>query len=78
MSKLPALSSEQIISALRRAGFRSAPRRVKGSHSALVGTDLAGRIRLVIVPRRKAVPVGTLLSILEQASLTREEFLGLL
>jgi len=78
MPKLPALSSEQIISALRRAGFRYAPKRGKGSHSALTGTDLAGRIRLVIVPRRNTVPIGTLLSILEQAGLTRDEFLGLL
>jgi predicted RNA binding protein YcfA (HicA-like mRNA interferase family) len=78
MSKLPALSSEQIISALRRAGFRYAPKRGKGSHAALVGTDLAGRLKLVIVPRRRTVPVGTLLSILEQAGLTRDEFLGLL
>jgi predicted RNA binding protein YcfA (HicA-like mRNA interferase family) len=54
MSRLPALSAEQIIGALRSAGF------------------------LVIVPRRKTVPVGTLLSILEQAGLTREGFLDLL
>jgi len=78
MSRLPALSSEQVAGALRRAGFRYAPKRGKGSHSAFVGTDRAGRIRLVSVPKRKAIPTGTLMSILEQAGLSREELLDLL
>jgi predicted RNA binding protein YcfA (HicA-like mRNA interferase family) len=78
MSKLPALSSEEVIGALRRAGFRYAPKRGKGSHSAFVGTDRAGRMRLVIVRKRRTVPAGTLLSILEQAGLSRDEFLDLL
>lgn len=58
--------------------FEYAPRRGKGSHIALVGTGRRGRTRLVIVPKRKDVPVGTLEAILDQADLTREEFLGLL
>jgi predicted RNA binding protein YcfA (HicA-like mRNA interferase family) len=78
MSKLPALSSEQVIAALRTAGFRYAPKRGKGSHTALVGTDIAGRIRLVIIPNRRTIPVGTLLAILDQAGLTRDQFLDLL
>ncbi len=36
------------------------------------------RKRLVIVPKRKEIPKGTLSSILEQAGLTREKFLELL
>jgi len=43
-----------------------------------VHTDRNGRTRLAIVPKRKDVPAGTLLSILEQAGLTREEFLELI
>jgi len=52
--------------------------RAKGSHAALVGADRNGRTRLAIVPTRKDVPTGTLQSILEQAGLTREEFLELI
>jgi len=33
--------------------------------------------RLVIVPERKNLPKGTLRSILEQAGLTKEEFINL-
>jgi len=34
------------------------------------------RLRLVIVPKRKSLPGGTLHAILDQAGLTREEFLS--
>ena len=34
--------------------------------------------RLVIIPDRKSLPRGTLRAILEQAGLTREDFLALL
>ena len=78
MAKLPILSSEKIIRALRKKGFQPAPKRGKGSHVALVGMDAEGRTRLVIVPKRKDIPVGTLQSILDLAGLSREEFLDLL
>ena len=76
--RLPSLSGAQVIAALRRAGFEDAPRRGKGSHRALVRRDPTGRPRLVIIPDRKDVPRGTLLSILEMAGLSRDEFLRLL
>jgi predicted RNA binding protein YcfA (HicA-like mRNA interferase family) len=76
--RLPSLSGMQVLAALRKAGFEDAPRRGKGSHHALVRRDASGRTRLVIVPDRRDVPRGTLLSILEMAGLTREEFLSLL
>ena len=44
---------------------------------ALFKADAHGKY-LVIVPKRKDVPMGTLLAILEQAGLSREEFLNLL
>ncbi|MBI2899677.1 MAG: type II toxin-antitoxin system HicA family toxin [Planctomycetes bacterium] len=78
MSKLPSLSSRDIIRALRRAGFAEAPDRGKGSHRAFVRRIPGERMRLVIVPMGKDIPRGTLLSILEQAGLSRDEFLRLL
>ncbi|MFW6158097.1 MAG: type II toxin-antitoxin system HicA family toxin [Planctomycetota bacterium] len=78
MARLPSLSSSQIIRALKRAGFDDAPTRGKGSHRALYRTGEDGRVRLVIVPKGKDVPRGTVQSILNQAGLSRDEFLRLL
>ena len=77
MSQLPSLSSRRILQALRKAGFVEAPKRGKGSHLAFVRQDSSGT-RLVIVPHGKDIPRGTVLAILEQAGLSREEFLALL
>jgi predicted RNA binding protein YcfA (HicA-like mRNA interferase family) len=78
MTKLPVVSSDDVIRALKKAGFAYAPRRGKGSHVALYRLDDEGRHRLVIVPKRKELPRGTLKAILEQAGLTTEAFVGLL
>ena len=74
--RLPSLSSKQIIRALRACGFVEAPDRGKGSHRAFVKEGAGGRIRLVIVPYGKDIPRGTLLAILDQAGLSKEEFLS--
>ena len=76
MTRLPIVSSKQVIKALRASGFEDAPKRGKGSHVALLKRD-PDRTRLVIVPDRKTLPRGTLRAILDQAGLTREEFLNL-
>lgn len=76
--RLPSLSSKAIIRVLRDDGFMEAPNRGKGSHRAFVKRDMTGRVRLVIVPHGKDIPRGTLLAILEQAGLSREQFLDLL
>ena len=76
--RLPALSSQDIIKILRKAGFDFAPQRGKGSHTALFRQDEKGRKLLVIVPKRDRMPKGVLLSILQQANLSREEFIALL
>lgn len=76
--RLPSLSSKDIIRALRKAGFDEAPQRGKGSHRAFVKKDPTGRVRLVIVPLGKDVPRGTLVAILEQAGLSKDDFLQLL
>ena len=76
MTKFPSLSSKQVINTLKSIGFEDAPKRGKGSHVALVKRE-PGKIRLVIIPNRKIIPKGTLRSILDQAGLTRDEFISL-
>ncbi len=77
MPKLPVVSSRQIIRVLKQLGFDHAPKRGKGSHLAFVkyGSD---KTRLVIVPDRDSIPKGTLLAILDQAGLTKDEFIRIL
>jgi len=74
--KFPSLSSDRLISVLRKAGFEEAPRRGKGSHMALYRPG--DPPRLVVVPVRKTLPTGTVRAIIRQAGLTRGEFLDLL
>jgi len=78
MTKFPIVSSKEVIKALRKAGFEYAPKRGKGSHIAMMKTKGAFHPRLVIVPEKKNLPKGTLRSILDQAGLTKEEFVKLI
>ncbi len=55
-----------------------APFQGRGSHTALYRVTEQGQKILVIVPKRDPLPRGTLLSIMKQAKLTREEFIRLL
>lgn len=73
--KLPRLSGREVIKILLKSGFRAA--RQKGSHVILVKESEKGK-RGVVVPNHKEVDKGTLLEIIRQAGLTREEFLKLL
>lgn len=76
MSKLPALSGDQVIKALQKAGFTIS--RQRGSHVQMRREE-PPPARTVPVPRgKKSLPRGTLSAILRQAGLTREEFLDLL
>lgn len=69
MPKLPALTPRQIIKILERKGF--VLDRVKGSHHIYYHPDTKRR---VIVPLHKRdLPKGTLLSILQQAGIERDE-----
>jgi predicted RNA binding protein YcfA (HicA-like mRNA interferase family) len=77
MTKLPLISSDDVIKKLRAAGFDYAPYRGKGSHVALYKIGDDGSKLFVIVPPRDPIPRETLLSILKQARLTKEEFLEL-
>ncbi|MBC8521440.1 MAG: type II toxin-antitoxin system HicA family toxin [Methanomicrobia archaeon] len=75
---MPVVSSDDIIKALKKGGFEYAPKRGKGSHMALYKIDENGRKLLVIVPKRRELPKGTLLSILQQANLSKDDFIELL
>ncbi|ODS41677.1 MAG: hypothetical protein A7315_00760 [Candidatus Altiarchaeales archaeon WOR_SM1_79] len=77
-SKLPVLSGREVIKALRKVGFSVVGQR--GSHirmkrEAIEGVD---RTRITIVPDHKEVDRGTLLEIIRQEGLTKEEFIDLL
>ena len=69
---LPVLNWREVLKALAKKGFR--PLRQKGSH--IMVEDAKGRF--VVVPRKDEIKRGTLLSILEEAGLTKEGFLKLL
>ncbi|TRZ88370.1 MAG: type II toxin-antitoxin system HicA family toxin [Methanosarcinales archaeon] len=77
MVKLPVVSSREIVRILKKIGFEPAPKRGKGSHLAFVKKD-RGKSRLVIIPDRKEIPRGTLFSILDQAGLSKDEFISML
>jgi predicted RNA binding protein YcfA (HicA-like mRNA interferase family) len=60
MKKLPVVSSDEVIKALKKGGFTYAPKRGRGSHTALIKIDEKGYTLLVIVPKRSELPKGTL------------------
>lgn len=72
--KLPIISGDKVVKALFKIGFRLA--RQSGSHMILV-KESEGKIT-VVVPKHKELAKGTLLSIISQSRLSREEFLRLL
>ncbi len=70
--ELPPCSSEQIVKALERAGFRPA-RRAKGSHQAFVRETPERKYITTVVLGKRQVPRGTLRKILELAGLSADE-----
>ena len=72
--KLPVVSSDEVLKLLHKDGF--AVTRQKGSHISLHKKLEDGSIALVVVPRKKEIKKGTLLSIIKQSRMTREEFIG--
>ena len=73
--KLPRVTGEKTVKALQRAGFSLV--HIRGSHHYLHHKE---RDCIVTVPvhAKKTLAPGTLLSILEQAHLSAEEFSSLL
>ena len=73
--KLPVLSGREVIKALKKIGFEE--KRQKGSHIILAKETDEGK-KGVVVPNHKEIDKGTLLEIIRQSGLKREEFLKLL
>jgi predicted RNA binding protein YcfA (HicA-like mRNA interferase family) len=79
VTKLPLCSSDQIIKALIKDGFHQRGKSKAGSHQAFVKDIPNGRKRVVPIPiGKREIPIGTLVSILRLAGITRERFLELL
>ncbi|MGC9599075.1 MAG: type II toxin-antitoxin system HicA family toxin [Minisyncoccia bacterium] len=72
MSKLPPLSGDAIVKALKKTGY--VPVRLRGSHLRLV---CSGK-RSITVPRHPVVGRGLLRKILRDAELSPAEFIALL
>ena len=73
--KLPILSARDVLKALNSIDFKIT--RQSGSHIILV-KYVDNKKLTVVVPKHDEIAKGTLLSIIEQSGLTKEEFLKLL
>jgi len=71
MPKLPVLSSDDVIKVLRKFGFRV--HRQTGCHIHLLNEE---RRLLVTVPNNRELAKGTLISIMKQAKVERDEFIS--
>jgi len=74
MPKLPSVSGERVIRALKSAGF--AELRQKGSHVSLE-KRVGEKVFKTVVPMHSELAKGTLSDILKQCGLKLEEFLEL-
>ena len=74
MSKIPALTPKKIIKILEKKGY--VLDRVKGSHHIYYHPEM--RKRVVVPLHKKELPRGTLIEILRQAGISREELRDLL
>ncbi len=74
MSKLPSLTGQEVITALKKAGFEVA--RIRGSHHFLIHSD--GRRTVVPVHSGETIGSGLLAQILRNCQVSREELRGLL
>ncbi len=72
--KLPIVSGEQIIKLLQKEGFSVT--RQRGSHISLHKRLEDGSIILVVIPKKREIKKGTLLSIIKQSRMNREEFIS--
>ncbi|MBI5227251.1 type II toxin-antitoxin system HicA family toxin [Candidatus Micrarchaeota archaeon] len=72
--KLPVISGFEMIKLLGRLGFRQLDQ--TGSHVIMFREDEKGKFR-PIIPLSRELAIGTMLSIIKQSGLDREQFLGL-
>ena len=75
MAKLPRLSGKEVLKALKKAGFEEA--RQRGSHVIMTKQSSQGKLPLV-APMHKEIDKGTLLEIIRQSKMSKDEFLELL
>jgi predicted RNA binding protein YcfA (HicA-like mRNA interferase family) len=75
MPKLPSISGERVVRALKRSGFIEL--RQKGSHISMEKRT-PEKVFRTVVPQHSTLAKGTLSDILHQAGLSIEEFLDLL
>ncbi|MBU4221440.1 MAG: type II toxin-antitoxin system HicA family toxin [Euryarchaeota archaeon] len=75
MPKLPVISGKELIAALKKAGFVVV--RQKGSHVSLEKITQEATYRTV-VPLHQELAKGTLIDILHQTGLSREDLLELI
>jgi predicted RNA binding protein YcfA (HicA-like mRNA interferase family) len=75
MQKLPRISGKEVVKILSKTGFL--PARQKGSHIILTKKTPQGK-KALVVPNHKEIDRGTLLEIIRQAGLKKEEFLKLI
>jgi predicted RNA binding protein YcfA (HicA-like mRNA interferase family) len=73
MSKVPSVSGEQVVAALRRIGFRV--RRQHGSHIIMRRDEPFAQ---TVVPAHRELDRGTLRAILRQIDLSVDDFIHLL
>lgn len=71
--KLPLVSGNDVIKLLQKEGFIVV--RQKGSHVSL-HKKIDNKTLLVVVPLKKEIRKGTLLSVIKQAGMTRDEFIN--
>lgn len=76
MTKIPVLTSRDVIKGLKKAGFEF-DRQAKGSHEIWYNPDTKRR---TTIPNHPGLEIkkGTLKAILAQAGLSLEEFMNLL
>jgi predicted RNA binding protein YcfA (HicA-like mRNA interferase family) len=74
MTRLPRIKGQELVAALRRAGFEML--RVKGSHYFLRHPD--GRCTVVPVHRGEVIGPGLMSKILRDCEMTRDDLLKLL
>ncbi len=75
MQKLPRISGKKVVKILSKVGFF--PARQKGSHVILKKESENG-VKALVVPLHSEIDRGTLLEIIRQSGLKKEEFLELL
>lgn len=74
-SRLPVISGDQAVKAFGRLGFLLLADRGKGSHRIM---HKPGHPAILTIPDHREIKRGTLRSLIRDAGITVEEFLGLL